>query len=478
MLLAHNIKIATWNVLSLPSMLKKEPNQFKEFIKKHSPDLIFLQETQVTQMKLLKHEVLECTKWMVSQGYNWYDFNTLSSETHFFGTAFFSKVKPLTWECLSPHGQGRVITMTFSDVFIIAVYAQNAGVELKNLNLKLKWTKYIDALVKPNTLLLGDLNVIHQDIDIWVDKERDPGKWKQYEKEPGMAPIERLDFSEFIKRHKFVDLFRTNHPTKRVYTYHNMRTGELQRYNEGKSDKGWRLDYFMFNGDLKYDNAHVNHIKWEGSDHIPVMLTYTYRPPLKQLLGTVKTSEENGHLLFRQTDANSPDKPMYKMFEYADYHRHTIYIAKQNAQLSYQFVSFKDREEFESYYAKREPKTFYEIIRGRCKLYFDLDNTKSVKPFLQELRKHTHFTINDILIKKSNKGFHVILNTWFSSNEDIKALPWITKLDIDRKVYTKNRLIRLLYSSKFGKDDPFYPVDLEGNPLKNGDATDYMVSLI
>lgn len=83
-------------------------------------------------------------------------------------------------------------------------------------------------------ILAGDLNVCHQDIDIFDTKGKD--------KLAGFTPQERKSFGDFLQNYNYIDTFRHFYPTEKKFTYWSMRFG-----GKPSLDKGWRLDYFLIN---------------------------------------------------------------------------------------------------------------------------------------------------------------------------------------------------------------------------------------
>jgi exodeoxyribonuclease III len=91
------------------------------------------------------------------------------------GTAILSKIKPLAvtygMEPKDLDEEGRVITLEFKQVYLVASYVVNAGEGLKRLDFKQKWDQatlqYIKKLdkIKP-VIWCGDLNVSHREIDL------------------------------------------------------------------------------------------------------------------------------------------------------------------------------------------------------------------------------------------------------------------------------------------------------------------------
>jgi len=441
--------ILTYNVISLRNIIKK--HNLVQTITEINPDIIFFQEIKLSETQNIESLFVEL-------GYK-FNFWNLGD----FGISAHCKYKPLSFEF--PKGmEGRTIILYYTDFTIINVYAQNAGEGLKNLNAKLEWNKKLNSLLETGDLLLcGDLNVANDDIDIWVTGNN----LKKENKVPGFSPIERQQFKYMLKRYNLKDIFREEFPNKREYTYYGYRHMHNAEFFSNKSDKGWRIDYFLIRGGK--GEYKVRHLKIPGSDHLPVLMGSYCNFPFTQVLDTVKYTDTFDTRIYRQSKKNPEDKPLYRMFEYADYYRHRIYIAFQNAEKSYQFMSFRDSEHFENYYSQQKLKCHYEIIRqdSMCKLYFDIDSNKPINNILNT------FDFKDLKIKKSLKGYHIICNKLYKNNEVMK--PDI-KIECDMKVYTKNRLMRILYSTKYGKNDPFYPVNLSGIKLDNIKASDYFIS--
>jgi exodeoxyribonuclease-3 len=116
-----------------------------------------------------------------------------------------------------------VITAEFDDYFVVATYIPNAGVDgLKRLKYRVEeWDKdfqqYLHELEKEKPVIwCGDLNVAHNEIDIFNPK----GK----EKNAGFTPEERKSFDAFLQS-GFIDTFRELHPKQVKYSYWNLRSG-------------------------------------------------------------------------------------------------------------------------------------------------------------------------------------------------------------------------------------------------------------
>ena len=165
--------------------------------------------------------------------------------------------------------EGRVLTAEYDKFYLVGVYVPNAGEKLKRVEYRTnEWDRdfrgYLEALEKEKPVILaGDLNVGHQEIDIYDPK----GKHKS----PGFSPQERANFTEFLKS-GWVDTFRAFYPETVKYSFWSMRFGNLRPRN-----MGWRLDYFVVSENfLKYCEDSLIHNEYFGSDHCPVQLKVNF----------------------------------------------------------------------------------------------------------------------------------------------------------------------------------------------------------
>jgi len=163
--------------------------------------------------------------------------------------------------------EGRTITLEFERFFLISCHVPNSQQGLKRLDYRTKewdadFRKFIVGLKqKKHVIWCGDLNVAHQEIDIYDPKGN-------RNKTAGFTDREREEFSNLLKE-GFVDSFRELHPTEVKYSWWSMRTGAR------KVNKGWRLDYFVIDKEgIKsvVDSTINNDI--EGSDHCPIELVF------------------------------------------------------------------------------------------------------------------------------------------------------------------------------------------------------------
>lgn len=160
--------------------------------------------------------------------------------------------------------EGRVITTEFDSFIIVNTYAPHSHRELKRLNVKEafiknfnKFIKDLKQLKKP-LIIVGDLNVAHQEIDLFHHKNN--------KKNAGFLPQERQWMTDLLSM-GFVDAFRFTHPEEKQYSWWG------QMYDLRNRDIGWRIDYALVDNQLKNKIIDCYHLKDQlGSDHCPVIL--------------------------------------------------------------------------------------------------------------------------------------------------------------------------------------------------------------
>lgn len=262
------MKIYSWNVNGIRAVLRKE--SFYEFIKKHQPDILCLQETKAQQgqaeIDLPDYEEYWCSA--EKKGYS--------------GTAIFTRIKPIavingmpeeirkkfgleTDGYGDPNAEGRVIAAEFDKFYVVTVYTPNSKDDLSRAPLRHKqwdpaFLSYCKQLEKRKPVVFcGDLNVAHTPDDLANDKAN-VGK-------RGFTDEERAGFQSFIDA-GFIDTFRLFKQGKGYYSWWSHFANARAR------NVGWRIDYFLASASLKDKiKAAEIHPDILGSDHCPVSLT-------------------------------------------------------------------------------------------------------------------------------------------------------------------------------------------------------------
>lgn len=245
------VKIVSWNVNGIRSVLKKN---FLEFLEKEAPDVLCLQE-----VKAGPNDVEQL--WPA--GYTTY-WNS-AKKKGYSGTAVFCRQRPLNVLYglgIEDHDQeGRLITLEYPDLFILNVYTPNSRRALERLPYRRSWNRdlqrYLCTLAgrKP-VVACGDLNVAHTSLDICHPKPN--------EGSPGYSEPEREDFTSLLSA-GFIDSFREFEKGGGHYTWWSPFSKARER------NLGWRIDYVLISSSLR-PRLRSAFIRCEvpGSDHCPV----------------------------------------------------------------------------------------------------------------------------------------------------------------------------------------------------------------
>jgi exodeoxyribonuclease-3 len=145
---------------------------------------------------------------------NYYTYwNTSVSRKGYSGVSIITKYEPLRVKYgigIPEHDEeGRVITLDYPNFYLVSVYVPNAGDYLKRLEYRVNvWDRcffnYLNSLRKrKDVIIAGDMNVAHQNIDVYDYVGKD--------KQAGFTYEERKSFDSFLKS-GFIDTFRLKYP--------------------------------------------------------------------------------------------------------------------------------------------------------------------------------------------------------------------------------------------------------------------------
>lgn len=258
------MKIYSWNVNGIRAVVRK--GALQEFMAKHQPDILCLQETKAKQGQAE----------IEFDGYEEY-WNS-ADKPGYSGTAIFTKIKPLKVinglpdDIITkykvhgdvygdPNKEGRVITAEFNKFFVVGVYTINIKDDLSRLPIRQAWDKAFLAWcqeleMKKPVIFCGDLNVAHTEDDLARPKEN-VGK-------RGFTDEERSGFQKLVD-HGFIDSFRMFKQGNGFYTWWTHWANARER------NVGWRIDYFLVSASLKPKiKAAEIHTDVMGSDHCPI----------------------------------------------------------------------------------------------------------------------------------------------------------------------------------------------------------------
>ena len=112
-------------------------------------------------------------------------------------------------------------------------------------------------------ILVGDINIAHQEIDL--------RNWKSNQKNSGFTPEERAWMTALLQNIGLVDVFRTLNPNPDQYTWWSAR-GQAWANNVG-----WRIDYHLASPAVAA-LARKEHIYLDQrfSDHAPLVIDYDF----------------------------------------------------------------------------------------------------------------------------------------------------------------------------------------------------------
>ena len=247
------MKLISWNVNGLRAIMGKN---FMEFFEAADADIFCLQETKLQEGQIE----------MDLPGYHQY-WN-YAEKKGYSGTAIFTKQEPIDVRYgidIEEHDkEGRVITLEFTDFYMVDVYTPNSQNELARLDYRMTWEDafrdYLCELRKTKPVIVtGDMNVAHEEIDL-----KNP---KSNRRNAGFTDEERGKMTALLKS-GFIDTFRYFYPDlTEVYSWWSYRFKARER------NSGWRIDYFLVSEELKdrLEDAKI-HTEVTGSDHCPVEL--------------------------------------------------------------------------------------------------------------------------------------------------------------------------------------------------------------
>ena len=247
------LKLVSWNVNGIRAALKKGLDQF---VADYKPDILCLQETKATRDQVCwqPEGMLQYWNSAEKKGYS--------------GTAVFTVSKPLSVRKgmgVPEHDkEGRVLSLEFSNCWLVNVYTPNSQSELRRLAYRCKeWDveffRYLKDLEKTKPVIFcGDLNVAHKPVDL-----ANPGPNRR---NAGFTDEERAGFDQLI-RAGFSDTFRMFCQEPGQYSWWSYRARSRER------NVGWRIDYFCVSPALKERVAGAGILQSVmGSDHCPVTM--------------------------------------------------------------------------------------------------------------------------------------------------------------------------------------------------------------
>jgi len=130
--------------------------------------------------------------------------------------------------------------------------------------LELIYPQLLRMKAERDFILVGDVNVAHQEIDL--------KNWKSNQKNSGFLPEERAWMTKLLTEAGLVDVFRTLNPRPDQYTWWSNR-GQAWAKNVG-----WRLDYHLATpGIAAHARREEIYVAQRFSDHAPLIIDYDFK---------------------------------------------------------------------------------------------------------------------------------------------------------------------------------------------------------
>jgi exodeoxyribonuclease-3 len=261
------MKIYSWNVNGIRAVIRK--GTFQEFVAKHQPDILCLQETKAKQGQA----EIDLPEYK--------EFWNSADKPGYSGVAIFSKSTPLqvingfpediidSYKVSGdtygdPNKEGRVMAAEFEDIWVVTVYTVNAKDDLSRVPMRQNhwdpaFLAYMQRLEQTKPVVFcGDLNVAHTELDLANPK---PNRGKR-----GFTDEERAGFQAFVDA-GFIDTFRIFKQGNGYYSWWSHFANARAR------NVGWRIDYLLVSQSLK-DKVKTAEIHTDilGSDHCPVSI--------------------------------------------------------------------------------------------------------------------------------------------------------------------------------------------------------------
>lgn len=262
------MKIYSWNVNGIRAVIRK--GALQNFIAKHQPDILCLQETRALQgqSEIDLPGYIEYWNSADKKGYSGTAIFTKTKPTQVingFPESFAKRYKLVDGQTRDSASEGRVIAAEYNDFWLVTVYTPNAMDALARLGLRHDhwdpaFLAYVKELEKTKPVIFcGDLNVAHTPDDL---ANPGPNKGKK-----GFTDEEREGFQKYIDA-GFIDTFRLFHQGNGYYTWWTHWANARDR------NVGWRIDYFLASASLKGRiKAADIHPDVMGSDHAPISIT-------------------------------------------------------------------------------------------------------------------------------------------------------------------------------------------------------------
>jgi len=259
------LSVATWNINSVRLRI----GLVRRFLAEHAPDVLCLQETKCPDANFPLAAFREAG----------YRHIAIHGQKGYHGVAIVSRLPLVCVDKRSFCGKNdaRHIAATVEaggrTVTIHNLYIPAGGDEpdpevnpkfAHKLSFLQELSGCVDALARPGSILVGDLNVAPLETDVWSHR--------QLLKVVSHTPVETEGLERFRAAGGWVDLMRQFVPPEtKLFTWWSYRSPNWEA-----SDRGRRLDHIWVSPDLAPAATAMRVLKearaWERpSDHVPVL---------------------------------------------------------------------------------------------------------------------------------------------------------------------------------------------------------------
>lgn len=250
------IKLVTYNVNGIRAAIRKG---LIDWIAQNDFDLICFQETK-SQPDQIDMKIFN------DLGYSGY-WNS-AEKKGYSGVLTLSKLYPNYIDTgigiKKFDREGRVLRTDFGDWTLLNCYFPSGTSSEERHEFKMKFLKSFRTWVfkllneRPNLVVVGDYNIVHQGMDIHNPNRRDNPS--------GYRPGERAWLNRYFKK-GFTDVFRYTNPEKIEFSWWSYRAGARA------NNKGWRIDYSAVSKPMEKSILNAYHEESaRHSDHCPLIV--------------------------------------------------------------------------------------------------------------------------------------------------------------------------------------------------------------
>ena len=264
--------IVSWNVNGIRAINKS--GKLEAFLKDTDPDVVCLQEIRCSDIHIEKE-----IKTKYPQ-YKHVSINCCQKRKGYAGVAVMSKypfINDLSKSDVTAFQKddGRLNIIEFNNCVLVNSYTPNSqGDTSPRFEYRINdWDSKFKQMIKnlqqkfpeKPVVICGDLNVAHEDIDVWNPS--------QMLHSPGFTKEERNNFTNLLSECNLVDSYRAIYPRDVSYTWWS------NFHNARGQNKGMRIDYFLVPNDkrIKVDGVRI-YKEYLGSDHAAMALVFSIIP--------------------------------------------------------------------------------------------------------------------------------------------------------------------------------------------------------